>query len=125
MPEGPDLPYSAAPAASFNLTAAGNGAMDPLRHAGSPWRAVPEQHRWAAAMKTDNDLSKPATRPVFRFLAGFLGVLFLLVGCLTGSFVFGSTGSVWWRWVVETAMFLFFGIAFIYAAFTGRWLRKS
>ena len=28
-----------------NLAAPGNGAMDPLPHAGSSWRAVPEQHR--------------------------------------------------------------------------------
>jgi hypothetical protein len=37
-------------------------------------------------MSTENESSKPTMRPVFRFLAGFFGVLFILAGCFSVSF---------------------------------------
>ena len=77
-------------------------------------------------MSSEPQNQKSQTRPVFKFLAGMLGVLFLLGGCWTISFAFESTRSVEsWRWIVESALFLFLGAAFTHAAFTGRWgLRK-
>ena len=72
-------------------------------------------------MNTENDLSKAVTRPVFRFLAGFLGVFFLLVGGFAAVVIFGSTGTARLQWISEAACFLFMGAAFIHAAFAGRW----
>jgi len=45
MPEGSDLRYSAAPAASFNHAAAGNGTMTLLFQIEGLGRAVPEPIR--------------------------------------------------------------------------------
>jgi hypothetical protein len=66
---------------------------------------------------------KSDTRPVFKFLAGFLGVLFLLTGLFTISFALqtADSGALFWRWIVVSALFVCFGAAFMRAAFTGRW----
>lgn len=75
-------------------------------------------------MSTENEPSIPATRPVFRFLAGVFGVLsIILAGSVFVGFAFGS--HVWWLRSTEAALFLYLGVAFIHAAFTGHWLRKE
>lgn len=64
---------------------------------------------------------EPETRPVFKFLAGFFAILFLIMGCFTVVFVFQSTGSARWRWIADASLFLFMGAGLTRAAFTGRW----
>ncbi len=64
-------------------------------------------------------------RPVYKFLAGLLGILFLIGVCLDAVFAFRSTGTARWHWITESALFLFLGGWFVHAAVTGRWrLRK-
>jgi len=75
-------------------------------------------------MSTENESSTPTTGPVFRFLAGFFGVLnIILAGGVFVGFAFGS--HFWWLRITEAALFLYLGVAFIHAAFTGHWLRKE
>lgn len=65
------------------------------------------------------------TRPVFKFLAGFIGVLFLVAGGFTVAFAFHSTGRELWRCIAEVSLFLTMAVGFLHGAFTGRWgLRK-
>jgi hypothetical protein len=65
------------------------------------------------------------TRPVFKFLAGFFGILFLVAGCAGVVFAFQSTGPALMRWIAEASLFLLMGAGFVHAALTGRWgLRK-
>jgi hypothetical protein len=72
-------------------------------------------------MSAEPQKHQPETRPAFKFLAGFFGILFLIAGCTALIFAFHSTGSAVWRWAVEASLFLFLGTGFVHAAFTGRW----
>jgi len=72
-------------------------------------------------MSAEPQNDEPETRPVFKFLAGLFGILFLIAGCFTIVFAFQSTGSALWRWIAETSLFLIMGASFTRAAFTGRW----
>lgn len=76
-------------------------------------------------MSAEPQKHEPETRPIFKFLAGFFGVLFLITGCFTVVFAFQSTGSVLWRWIGESSLFLLLGAAFTHAAFTGRWVLRK
>ncbi len=72
-------------------------------------------------MTTEPENENRKTRPVFKFLAGFFGVFFLIAGIFAAIFAFQSTGPAFRRWVVEASLFLLMGAAFVHAAFTGRW----
>ncbi len=72
-------------------------------------------------MNTARENRDREIRPLFKFLAGLLGMLFLMAGCLDAVFAFQSTGTARWHWVTELALFLFLGSWFVHAAFTGRW----
>jgi hypothetical protein len=72
-------------------------------------------------MTTELQNHEAQTRPVFKFLAGFLGVLFLLGGVAAVIFAFQSTGPALWRWIVEASVFLLVGAKLLHAAFNGRW----
>lgn len=61
------------------------------------------------------------TRPIFRFLAGVVGVLFLVAGGFAVAFAFQSNGPALWRSIVEASLFLSMAVSFLHAAFTGRW----
>jgi len=72
-------------------------------------------------MTTGPQNHEPQTRPVFKFLAGFLGILFLIAGSAAVIFAFQSTGPAAKRWIAEAFLFLFMGTEFVHATFTGRW----
>lgn len=72
-------------------------------------------------MNAEPQKNEPETRPVFKFLAGFFGILCLISGCFVMVFAFQSDGAALWRSIAEASLFLFMGVAFVHAAFTGRW----
>src|SRR5215471_10453613 len=88
-------------------------------------------HRWPgvaalfvrirARMTNEPRNHEPETRPVFKFLAGLFGILFLIGGCTAVVFAFQSTGPALRRWILEASLFLLLGAGLIYGALTGRW----
>jgi hypothetical protein len=73
-------------------------------------------------MSTEQKLENTQAKPAFNAWAGLFGVIILLGGAWTMGFVFKSTGPLdLWRYVIESALFLFTGATWVYAAFTGRW----
>lgn len=78
------------------------------------------------AMSTEQKTENVQAKPAFNPWAALFGVIILLGGAWTMSFVFKSSRPLdLWRYVVESALFLFTGSTWVYAAFTGRWgLRK-
>jgi hypothetical protein len=77
-------------------------------------------------MITEQQTEKEQAKPVFNPWAGIFGVIILLGGAWTTTFVFKSSRPLEvWRYLVESGLFLFTGATWVYAAFTGRWgLRK-
>jgi hypothetical protein len=72
-------------------------------------------------MSLEPQKQEPETKPVFKFLAGFFGILFLMAGCFSIVCGFQTTGSALWRWISEASLFLFGGAAFVHVAMTGHW----
>jgi hypothetical protein len=74
-----------------------------------------------ASMSLEPQKHEPETKPVFRLLAGFFGILSLIAGCFSIVSAFQSTGSTPWRWITEASLFLLVGAAFVHAAISGHW----
>jgi len=75
-------------------------------------------------MNTEQQATPPKARSIFRVLAGMLAMLALFFVCVTVNFALESSRPIdVSRWIVSAALFLFMGIGFAYAAWTGYWIR--
>jgi hypothetical protein len=73
-------------------------------------------------MSAEQKLEKDQANPLFKLLAAAFGVIILLGGAWTMTFVFKSSRPFdVWHYLIESGLFLFTGATWVYAAFTGRW----